>query len=80
MASPFSALAAEARKLEADAVVLFHKDISVLSQAVHAALATAEEDARQAVAAASPEIKAASDAALKVVEQAILAALAAHGL
>lgn len=80
MANPFHELATAAKKLEADAIVLFHKDVTEVAAGIHTALAQAEADARQAVANASPDVKQVADQTLKMVEQAILTALAAHGL
>lgn len=80
MANPFAELAAAAHRLEADAVVVFHKDLNKVVEDVKTALATAETDARTAVANAQPEIKAAVDQALTLADQAILAVLASHGL
>lgn len=45
-----------------------------------AALATAETDALKAVASAAPDVQAAVQNALRLAEQALIAALAAHGL
>lgn len=80
MHNPFAALAAEARKLEADAVVLFHKDLAVVAADIRAAVSKTKADVEASVAAATPDIKLAAENAAKLLEQAILATLAAHGL
>ena len=78
--NPFSAIAAEARKLEADVLVIFHKDIVKVSDAVRAAIEQATTDTEQALVNAAPDIRQAAENAVKMVELAVLNALVAQGL
>lgn len=56
------------------------EELAALVADLKSAIAQVETDALKAVAASSPDVQAAVQNVLKLAEQALLAALAAHGL
>jgi predicted dinucleotide-utilizing enzyme len=75
MASPFAGLAAEAHKLEADAIAIFHTDAAKVSAQVKANLTATRADIEAAIQNVDPAIKAAVLNAINALEKAALDAL-----
>jgi ABC-type transporter Mla subunit MlaD len=75
MSNPLSALAAEAHKLGADAVAVFHHDAAKIEAAVTANVAATKADLEKAIASLPPEIQSAVQNAINAMEKAALDAL-----
>jgi hypothetical protein len=85
MSNPLAALAAEAHKLGADAVAVFHHDAEKVEAEVHDGITAVQADVAngksfllKAVENEAPEIKAAVENSLNGLEKMLLTSLASH--